>query len=183
MDAHGLGILDGDAAEAAASTNNGDCLARPHERLLDALVDGDAGTENRRNGLEVGALGDARNVGGLGNGVLLERAVDGVARQQGLFAERLVAVLAVGAAEARAVEPLDAGEVAQLNVGDEAAAGNDDAGAFVAADEGQRFRVERPVAHHGVEVGVADARVLDVDEDFIGAGLLDGDSLVGGGWE
>jgi hypothetical protein len=33
-----------------------------------------------------------------------------------------------------------------------------------------------------VEVGVADARVLDVDKDFIWAGLLDGDALIGGGW-
>jgi hypothetical protein len=33
-----------------------------------------------------------------------------------------------------------------------------------------------------VEIGVADARVLDVDEDLIGAGLLDGDSLVDDGW-
>jgi hypothetical protein len=34
-----------------------------------------------------------------------------------------------------------------------------------------------------VEVGVADAGVLDVDEDFIGAGLLDGNLLVDDGWD
>lgn len=181
MDAHGLCVLDGNAAEAAAGADNGDCLAGADLRLLDALVDGDAGAQDGRDGLEVGALGDAGDVGGLCDGVLLERAVDGVARQQGLFAQRLVAVLAVGAAEARAVEPLDAGEVANLNVVDERAAGDDDTGTLVAADEGQRLCGQRPVAHHGVEVGVADARVLDVDEDFIGAGLLDGDPLVGGG--
>jgi hypothetical protein len=33
-----------------------------------------------------------------------------------------------------------------------------------------------------VEIGVADARVLDVDEDLIGTRLLDGDPLVDDGW-
>ncbi|KAH6604898.1 hypothetical protein Trco_006605 [Trichoderma cornu-damae] len=180
VQAHGAGVLEGDAAEAAAGADDGDGLAGPGLGLLQALVDGDAGAEDGGHGLEVALLGDAGDVGGLGYGVLLEGPVDGVAREEGLVAERLVAVLAVGAAEARAVEPLDAGVVANLNVRDERAAGDDDAGALVAADQGQ-LCVEGPVAHHGVKVRVADARVLDVDEDFIGAGLLDGDPLVDDG--
>lgn len=50
-------------------------------------------------------------------------------------------------------------------------------GAFVPADE-REFGWKRPVTHHGVEIGVADARVLDVDEDFIRARFLDRDFLV-----
>lgn len=181
VQAHGLCVLQGDAAQATTGTDDGNGLAGAGVGLLEALVDGDAGAQDGRDGLEVALLGDAGDVGGLCDGVLLEGPVDGVAREQGLVAQRLVAVLAVGAAQARAVEPLDAGVVANGNVGDELAAGNDDAGALVAADQGQ-LGVEGPVAHHGVEIGVADARVLDVDEDLIGTRLLDGDPLVDDGW-
>jgi hypothetical protein len=37
---------------------------------------------------------------------------------------------------------------------------------------------ERPVAIHGMEISVADTRVLDVDEDFVRGWLLDGDLLI-----
>ena len=33
---------------------------------------------------------------------------------------------------------------------------------------------KRPVTVHGMEISVADTRVLDVDENFIGGWLLDG---------
>lgn len=67
--------------------------------------------------------------------------------------------------------------VADLDILDEFTAVDDNAGTFVAADEGQ-FGGERPVALDGVEVCVAYAGVLDVDEDFVRAGLLDWDLLV-----
>lgn len=53
-----------------------------------------------------------------------------------------------------------------FDVFDEFATGYHDTSAFVAAYEGELSR-EGPVAIDGVEVGVADARVFDVDEDFI----------------
>jgi len=40
------------------------------------------------------------------------------------------------------------------------------------------FAGEGPVVVQGVEVGVADAGVADVDEDFGGAGGRDGDFFV-----
>lgn len=46
------------------------------------------------------------DVGGLGNAVLLEGAVDGVAGEEGLGAEGLVGLLAEVAGETRAVDPL-----------------------------------------------------------------------------
>lgn len=42
----------------------------------------------------------------------------------------------------------------------------------------RQLRRQRPVAVNSMEVGVADARVLDVDENFIWAGLGDGNLLV-----
>lgn len=47
----------------------------------------------------------------------------------------------------------------------------------MATDEGHLYG-EGPVTVLGVEIGVADARVLDIDEDLIGAGLLDVNLLV-----
>lgn len=49
--------------------------------------------------------------------------------------------------------------------------------AFVAAHE-WHFDGDRPVAHHGVEIGVADSGVADFDEDLVGTGLGDGDLFV-----
>jgi hypothetical protein len=46
----------------------------------------------------------------------------------------------------------------------------------MSADE-RHLDWEGPVAFHGVEVGVADARVADFDEDLVGAGLGDRDLL------
>ena len=67
---------------------------------------------------------------------------------------------------------LDACVITNFDVLDQLAAGHHDTGAFVAAYEGQ-LGGEGPVAVDGVEVRVADARVFDVDEDFIRAGLGD----------
>lgn len=65
--------------------------------------------------------------------------------------------------------------VANLHIiADQGTLGNNYPGSLMATDE-RELGGERPVAVDGVEVGVADTRVLDVDEDFIRAGLLDGD--------
>lgn len=70
--------------------------------------------------------------------------------------------------------------VTDFDVLHELAARDDDTRALVAANEGH-LGGERPVALHGVQVGVADAGVLDVDEHLVGAGLRNGDLLVHGG--
>lgn len=86
-------------------------------------------------------------------------------------------MLAEIAGEAGAVEPLDAGVFSNLDVFYQFTASYDDTGTFVAADE-REFGGDRPVSIDGVEVGVADAGVFNVDEDFIGAGLGDWNLLV-----
>jgi hypothetical protein len=89
----------------------------------------------------------------------------------------LVRLLAEVAGQAAAIDPLHTGVVANLDVLDKVALGNDDTGTLVATDERELGR-ERPVTVDGVEIGVADTRVLDVDEDLIRAWLLDGDLAV-----
>lgn len=180
VDAHGLGILKSDGAETTTGTDNGNGLAGLDTGLLEALVDGDTGAQDRGDGLEVTLLGDAGNVSSLGDSVLLERAIDGVTGKESLGAERLVGLLAVSAAQARAVEPLNADMVADLNILNKLATGDDDTSTLVTTDKGQ-LDIEGPVTHHGVVVGVADTGELDVNEDLIGTGLLDGNLLVLGG--
>lgn len=67
--------------------------------------------------------------------------------------------------------------VPNLYILDELTTANNDTGTLVAADQGKLDR-ERPVAVQGVEVGVADTSVFDVDKNLIGAGLGNGDLLV-----
>ena len=88
--AHSLSVLTSKGSETTTSTDDGDPLAGLDTGLLQALVDGDTRAENRCNSIESALLGDAGNVSGLGNAVLLEGTVDGVTRGEGLGAEGLV---------------------------------------------------------------------------------------------
>lgn len=100
---HGLCILAGERSETTSGTNNSSELAGLDAGFLQALVDRDTGAEDRCNGGQVTFLGDAGNVGSLGDAVLLEGAVDSVSRQKGSWAERLIGCLAVVTRQARAV--------------------------------------------------------------------------------
>jgi hypothetical protein len=121
-------------------------------------------------------------VDSLGDSVLLERTIDGVTGEKSLSAERLVGVLAVRAAQARTVKPLDTDLLANLDILDKLAAGDDNTGTLVATNKGQ-LGVEGPVTLPGVEISVADTGELDVDEDLIGARLLNRNLLVLDGCE
>lgn len=103
---HGLCVLASQRAQPSAGADNGDGLARACARLLETLVDGDAGAENGGDGGEVAFLWNAGGVGALDDAVLLEGAVDGVAGEEGAGAEGLVGGLAEVAGEAGAVDPL-----------------------------------------------------------------------------
>ena len=92
-EAHGLGVLLRERAEAAAGADDRHRLARPRPGLFQALVHGDAGAEHGGHAREVDVLGDLGDVGALGDGVLLEGAVDGVAGEEGFGAERFVGLL------------------------------------------------------------------------------------------
>jgi hypothetical protein len=113
---------------------------------------------------------------------LLERAVDCVTGEKSLGAERLVGVLAVRAAQARAVEPLDTDLLADLDILNKLAARDNDTSTLVATNKRQ-LGVEGPVTLPGVEISVADTGELDVDEDLVRAGLLNGNLLVLDGYE
>ena len=75
------------------------------------------------------------------------------------------------------VPPFDASILAEFNVFHKRASGNHDTRTFMAAYQG-KFGCKRPVAIQGVEIGMANARVFDVDKYFIGTRLRDKDLLV-----
>lgn len=52
----------------------------------------------------------------------------------------------------------------------------------MAANEGD-LGSNWPVAIHSVEIGVTDARVFDIDENFVGARLSNGNLLVDAGYD
>lgn len=79
VQAHGFGVLLGKGSETTAGTDDGDGLTRLSVRFLQTLVDCDAGAEDGCDCIEGNVFVEASDVGGLGDAVLLECAVDGVA--------------------------------------------------------------------------------------------------------
>ena len=92
-------------------------------------------------------------------------AVDAVAAVLLALAQRLPAGAAVLAASARGPQPGVTHLVAELEVGDAIAEGDDGAVALVARDE-RRLRLDGPIPLGGMQIGVADPGGLQLDQDF-----------------
>ena len=137
-----------------------------------------AGSRPVRDGEHVvGVHDDVRRVAALSG-----RAVpvgSGVRRHAGDGAVLLVTVAAVVAFAAGVDEAADADTIADLVLGDVGTGFGDDPDDLVPRND--RVRLASPVAVDGVDVGVTNAGVLDVDEDVVGSdgSPLDGD---GGEW-
>jgi len=71
-------------SETAASADDGDGLAGSGAGFLQALVHGDTGAEDGCDTIERNLLVETRDVGGFGDGVLLEGSIDGVAGEKRL---------------------------------------------------------------------------------------------------
>jgi hypothetical protein len=67
--------------------------------------------------------------------------------------------------------------ITNLNVVDKGTASYNNASTFVSTDQWE-LCWQWPVSVDGVEISVADTRVLDVNENFIWARLLDWDPLI-----
>lgn len=72
--------------------------------------------------------------------------------------------------------------IANFDVTDKLSSGNDNTSTLVSTDKWE-FGGQWPVTVDGVEISVADTRVLDVDENLIWSRLLDWDPLVDDSWE
>ena len=162
--AHGPRVLHGDVSEAADAGDRHP-LAGPRVGHLQALVDGDACAQDRRNSERVDVVRDARRVGGVDEHVAAEAAVDAVAAVLLALAQRLPAGAAVFAAAARRPQPRVADLVADLQVVDTVTECDDGAVALVAGDE-RRLRLDRPITVCGMQIGVADAGGLQLHQGF-----------------
>jgi hypothetical protein len=116
---------------------------------------------------------------GTGNAVLLEGPVNSVSGQFGGQAERFVGLLAEGARQAGVIQPLHAHCLADLAilVRDVVASCYHNTGTLMTANQWQ-LRGDWPVAIDRVEIGVADAWVLDVDKNLTRTWLGHWDLLV-----
>ncbi len=179
--AEGVGELERHVAQAAEA-DDADLLAGPDLPVAQRRVGGNAGAEQRRNAgqVEVGGnrVGEALvhdiviGVAAHGDGAV-DAVLGGVGERGALVAEVLFAVVAGRALAAGVDDHADGGNVARLELVDGAAGGADAAHDFVAGHQ----RIDRlaPLVAGHVQVGVADAAVENLDDDFSGAGIAAGE--------
>ncbi|MNM98845.1 hypothetical protein D3C81_1113860 [compost metagenome] len=101
---------------------------------------------------------------GIGQRVFRETTVHRIAAVLLRFAQRFPAAQTVLAIATRRVQPRNADAVAFLDVGDAGTYRDHMANAFVAGNE-WRIGLDRPVALHRVQIGVAHATGFDLDQD------------------
>lgn len=187
LGAHGVRDLHGHVAEAAHA-DDGDLRAGARVPVAERRVGGDAGAEQRRDLLDVEGLGDAEHEvlvddDGLGVAALRDGAVGRVGAAVGLDVALQAVLLLTGRALlallAGVDHAADADEVADLVLGDLGADLGDAADDLVADD--LRVGDGAPLAADGVDVGVADARVGDVDGDVLRADVAALDGGLGDG--
>lgn len=83
---HGDGILHGQVSETTPSTGDGDIVADIDIGVLECLVGGDTGAQERGSTRRVQGLGDGSDVVDEGADVLREGTVGGIAGKLGLSA-------------------------------------------------------------------------------------------------
>lgn len=88
--AHSFCVLLGKGSKTATGSDNRNSLTRTGTRFLETLVNGDTGAQYGCNCVEGNVLVKASDMCCLGDGVLLESAVDGVAGEEGLATQRLI---------------------------------------------------------------------------------------------
>lgn len=116
-------------------------------------------------------------MGGLPDSILLERSIHGVPREFSMSAERVIGLSAELALATRRVEPFDSSVVTNLELMDQGSLGHNHSGAFVSSNKRHLDR-DGPVAHHSVQVSVANTRVANFDQDLVWARLGNGDLFV-----
>ena len=140
---------------------------------LDRLEGRDAGTGQRSRVEGIDLLRDADHVPGVAERVLGEAAVDRVARVELRFAKRLPAFVAIAAVAAGISKPRQGDPRPPLDPVVVAVPQRDDpADPLVPGDEG-RARLDRPLAAGGMDVGMAEAAGLDLDQHLLGPRLGD----------
>src|SRR3984885_9438944 len=169
------GVLQGQVPQPPDAEDR-DCLGGGDPGDLDCLVGRHTRTRQRRGVPGGDAVWYRRGERRGDDGVLGERAVDGVARILLLLAQRLPPAVAVTALTARVTEPRDRDPVTDRTGAHTGAELLDITDALVPGNE-RRCRLYRPVAVRGVDIGVAQPACLDPDEDLTVGRLRDREIL------
>ncbi len=147
------------------SAGNCDPFARPCCGLLDSFVGGYPGTDERRS---LGSLKAGRDMGHVirvREDVLDEAAVPGITAELRLGAHRLPSRQAILAMTTRRVEPRNADPVALLHDRNARSNGRYQTDALMSRNE-REFGFQRPVSMRGMEIGVAYAAGLRLNQDL-----------------
>ena len=129
------------------------------------FVGGDPCTDERRGLLGAEAGGHMRDIIRIGENVLGEATVLGVAAELRLRAYRLPGRQAMLAMTAGRIEPRHAHTVTLFDDRHARPNGGDQSDALMAGNEGKR-RLQRPVALGGMKIGVAYPAGLGLDKDL-----------------
>ena len=177
MCAHRVGELHRHVAEPAEA-DDADLLARSRLPVAQRRIGGDAGAQERRcrGGVEIArhlereALRHHDVAGIAAEGVAAEHGVRAVIGGDG--AARAILLQSLFAARAGAAgidQAADRGEVADLEAGHRIADGEDAPDDLVTGDA--RILRAWPLAADGVQVGMADAAIEDLDGDVLRTGV------------
>src|SRR6185437_8059756 len=156
--------LDGEVAEAA-DADDADARGRAGAVVAQRGVDGDAGAEERGGVDGVERVGDRDGEAAVDADGRGEASVAADAGGLGLGAEMLFAGAAPLADAAGVCLPADADALAYRGAVDVGADRGDGADDLVAGDE--RVAADAPVVVDEMDVGVADAAMLDADLDVV----------------
>ena len=170
-----LGVLHRKMTEPA-DAEHGDEIGRAGAGHLHGLVRRDAGARERRGVERVDAAGYEPGERRLGQHVLGEAAVDGVARVLRVGAERLPSGGAELTGTACPTEPRHRNAIAFVQIGHAGPDAGDDADALVPGYE-RRSGLDRPVTTRRMDVRVAEPGRLDLDQHLPVARLGGGDLL------
>mmetsp|Transcript_31428 Transcript_31428/g.57063 ORF Transcript_31428/g.57063 Transcript_31428/m.57063 type:complete len:433 (-) Transcript_31428:32-1330(-) len=166
--AHGMGELDGEMAKTT-DTHNGDLHTEAVDVALKGSKDGDTGAEKGSGVLGLEGGRDLEQEISRETHHVLEATV--VAQDNGPGVAGLADVLVTGkasqAATARVADPTSTDDIADLDVLDAGADGNDLTNDLVSGDE--RELGDAPIVEGHVEIGMAETVVGDADINLLGA--------------
>ena len=160
----------------AADTRDHDPVARLGSRHLQALVHGDARTQDRRDLNEIHVGGQAADVIGIGDHIFGEGAVNRVPGVLLRLAQRFPAGPAVGAVPTGGVQPWNADPVVLAQVCHAGADGRHVPHTLMARDE-RKGRLHRPIAADRMQIGPTHPAGSDLHKHLAGAWLRDRHTL------
>ena len=167
--AHGFCVLHRDVAESA-NTDHGQPLAGPCTGALDATIGGDAGAKDWGHAIHIDMFGQVSAEGGWRHHVFGIAAWLAVARGFGARTYGFHALQAKFAGAAGPEHPRHANAIPLFEILYTFAQRFHITGDFMAGYK-REYRIWRPIPFNRVQIAMANAAGLDLDQYFAGAGI------------